>query len=47
MLFGVKPSDPLVLAGAGLLLLSASACAAFAPMIGIARTDPAAALRED
>lgn len=47
MLFGVKPSDPLVIAGAGLLLFSASACAAFAPMIGIARTDPAAALRED
>ncbi len=47
MLFGVEPSDPFVLAGAGLLLLTASACAAFLPLIGTARSDPAAALRQD
>jgi putative ABC transport system permease protein len=47
MLFGVEPSDPFVLAGAGLLLLTASACAAVVPLIGTARIDPAAALRQD
>lgn len=47
MLFGVEPSDPFVLAGAGLLLLTASACAAVVPLIGTARIDPASALRQD
>jgi putative ABC transport system permease protein len=47
MLFGVKPGDPLVLAGAAVLLGTVSLFASYAPARRAARTDPMNALREE
>jgi predicted permease len=47
MLFGLKPGDPGVLAGACLLLLSAGLLATAVPAIRAANLNPMAALREE
>jgi ABC-type antimicrobial peptide transport system permease subunit len=46
-LFGLEPSDPFVLLGAALLLLTVSAFAAGVPLIGTVRIQPASALRQE
>ena len=47
LLFGVRPRDPLQLAGAVLILAAATAVAAYLPARRAARLDPMAALREE
>jgi ABC-type antimicrobial peptide transport system permease subunit len=47
LLFGVRPRDPLQLAGAVLILATATAVAAYLPARRAARLDPMAALREE
>jgi len=45
MLYGLKPSDPLTLAGAAALLLLIALLAAFGPARRASRVDPVRALR--
>ena len=47
LLFGVRPRDPVQLAGAALILAAATAVAAYLPARRAARLDPMAALREE
>ncbi len=47
LLYGIRPSDPLHLAGAVLVLAAATVVAAFLPARRAARLDPMAALREE
>jgi predicted permease len=47
LLYGIKPNDPLQLAGAVLILACATAVAAYLPARRAARLDPMAALREE
>jgi predicted permease len=47
LLYGVRPNDPWQLAGAGILLASAIAIAAYVPARRAARLDPMTALREE
>jgi predicted permease len=47
MLFGLKPTDPLTLAGAGLLLLAAAMLAGWAPARRASRIQPVQALRHE
>jgi predicted permease len=47
LLYGIKPSDPLQLACAVLILAAATAVAAYLPARRAARLDPMAALREE
>jgi len=44
-LYGIAPSDPVTLAGAGVLLLSVTVLAAWLPVRRAAKTDPMVALR--
>jgi predicted permease len=46
LLFGVRPADPLSLAGAALVLLAVGVVAALVPALRASRTDPALVLRE-
>jgi ABC-type antimicrobial peptide transport system permease subunit len=46
-LFGIKPNDPLALAGSVLTLLSASILAAWLPARNASRIDPMIALRQE
>jgi ABC-type antimicrobial peptide transport system permease subunit len=45
MLYGVKPTDPGVLLGAGLIMLAAAGVAAIAPAARAVRIDPVAVLK--
>jgi putative ABC transport system permease protein len=47
MLYGIRPQDPLTIAGAVLLLSGAALVAALIPALRVARVDPARALREE
>ncbi|HEX5830597.1 MAG TPA: ABC transporter permease [Gemmatimonadaceae bacterium] len=47
LLFGVSPSDPLVLASVPLVLLAVAVVASLAPALRAARTDPVVALRAE
>ena len=47
LLYGIKPNDPVQLAGAVLVLATATAVAAYLPARRAARLDPMAALREE
>ena len=47
LLFGVRPRDPVQLAGAAAILAAATAVAAYLPARRAARLDPMAALREE
>ena len=47
LLFGIESSDPLTLAGAGLLLAVIAACASFIPARRAAGLDPMIALRDE
>ena len=47
VLFGLKPTDPLVQAGGVVLIASVAAAAAFGPARRAARTDPLTALRQE
>jgi putative ABC transport system permease protein len=47
LLFGVKPSDPLTLAGVVVLVVGVAALAASLPSLRASRTDPMEALREE
>jgi putative ABC transport system permease protein len=47
LLYGLAPGDPLTLAGATVVLLSAGVVAAGLPAWRAARIDPALVLRED
>jgi ABC-type antimicrobial peptide transport system permease subunit len=47
LLYGLKPGDPLTLAGSALILSAAAAAASFLPARRAARLDPMAALREE
>jgi putative ABC transport system permease protein len=47
LLFGVRPRDPVQLAGAVLILAAATTVAAYLPARRAARLDPMAALREE
>lgn len=47
LLFGIKPADPLVMAGASILLIVATAGAAWLPAWKAIRTDPISVLRLD
>jgi ABC-type antimicrobial peptide transport system permease subunit len=47
MLYGVRPQDPLAIAGAVVLLSVAALAAALLPALRAARVDPALALREE
>jgi ABC-type antimicrobial peptide transport system permease subunit len=47
LLFGVRPRDPVQLAGAVVVLAVATAVAAYLPARRAARLDPMAALREE
>ena len=46
LLFGIRPNDPLELAGAVILLAAAIALAAYIPARRAARLDPMSALRD-
>jgi putative ABC transport system permease protein len=45
LLYGIQPTDPLSVAFAVGALVSVAVCAAYAPAIRAARTDPTVALR--
>ena len=45
LLFGLKPSDPLTIAVAALLMVAAAACAGYVPARRASRVDPMVALR--
>jgi ABC-type antimicrobial peptide transport system permease subunit len=45
LLFGVSPTDPLVLVGATALLVILAALASYAPAVRASRVDPVEALR--
>lgn len=45
LLFGVRPSDPLTLAGVAVLVLAVAVTATASPAARAARTDPITALR--
>jgi len=47
MLYGIRPQDPLAIAGSVVLLGGAALLAAFIPALRAARIDPATALREE
>ena len=47
LLFGVRPTDPVALAGAALVLFATAAAAAYLPARRAARVDPAATLRAE
>jgi putative ABC transport system permease protein len=47
LLFGVRPSDPLTLAGVIVLVFGVAALAAFVPSLRASRIDPVEALREE
>jgi ABC-type antimicrobial peptide transport system permease subunit len=47
LLFSVTPHDPIVFAGAGLLLVLSGLLAALVPAIRAARVDPIVALRAE
>jgi predicted permease len=47
MLFGIRPQDPLAIAGAVVLLGAAALAAALVPALRASRVDPAIALREE
>jgi ABC-type antimicrobial peptide transport system permease subunit len=47
LLYGIKPNDPLQLAGAVLILACATVVAAYLPARRAARLNPMAALREE
>jgi putative ABC transport system permease protein len=47
LLFGLKPSDPLTIASAVLLLAGVALIASFIPALRAARTEPMIALREE
>jgi ABC-type lipoprotein release transport system permease subunit len=46
-LWGVEPTDPVSLLGAGLLLVAASVLSALAPALKAGRTDPLQALKAE
>jgi len=45
LLFGLKPTDPLTIAGAALLMVAAAAFAGYVPARRASRVDPVVALR--
>ena len=47
LLFGIKPNDPVSLAGAVVVMLAVAACAAWIPARRAARVDPMVALRHE
>jgi ABC-type lipoprotein release transport system permease subunit len=47
MLYGVRSVEPLVLAGAPLILFAASLLASFIPAVRATRVDPTVALRSE
>lgn len=47
MLYGIRPQDPLTIAGAVILLSAAALGAALIPALRVARVDPVLALREE
>jgi putative ABC transport system permease protein len=47
LLFGVRPADPLVLSGVGVLLLTVALCACLIPAFRGTRVQPAALLRNE
>jgi predicted permease len=47
LLYQVAPTDPVALAGAGLLLLGVSTVATLVPALAVIRVDPATVLREE
>jgi len=47
MLYGVRSFEPLVLAGAPLILFAASLLASFIPAVRATRVDPTVALRSE
>ena len=47
MLFGLTPTDPATIAGAGLVLLTAALIAAYLPARRASRVDPMTALRHE
>lgn len=47
MLFGIAPSDPLVLGGAAMVMIAVAAAATFIPARSASRTDPSVLLRSE